>query len=64
MRRYVTPGVKSVNIEFVCTLTQLEGVCDFGSLKKTRLFPTKTTQDGLQFFLQPNRNTSPVSIQP
>lgn len=33
------------------TLTQLDGVCDLGSLKKTKLFPTKTTQDRLQFFL-------------
>lgn len=33
-------------------LTQLQGVCDFGSLKKTKLFPTNTTHDGLQFFLQ------------
>lgn len=32
-------------------LTQLDGVCDLGSLKKTKLFPTKTTQDRLQFFL-------------
>lgn len=38
-------------------LTQLEGVCDLGSLKKTRLFPTNTTQEGLQFFLQPNIQT-------
>lgn len=48
--------LKSLIKESVCALTQLEGVCDLGSLKKTKLFPTNTTQEGLQFFLQPNKN--------
>lgn len=50
-------GPKPLKTQTVWALTQLEGVCDLGSLKKTKLFPTNTTQDGLQFFLQNKKHT-------
>jgi len=40
------------------SLTQLSGFWLLGSLKKTRLFPTSTTHDGFQFFLNMTQKTS------
>lgn len=37
---------------FCVCVTQLSGFWLLGSLKNTRLFPTRTTHDGFQFFLQ------------